>query len=188
MPGSTFKVLTTGDRPRRRRASTSTASSPTRREFLPPQTNDPIQNYGGTVVRRRPRRGLPPQLQHPVRPDRARRSGRSGWSTAPQRWGVGEQSRSTCPAPAASTFGDVDDFDRQPAAAGDPRLRPEQRPDGAAAHGDGRRHRRQRRRDDEAVRRRRRRSTTTATCSSRTQPEVWKTADQPADCRHPERR
>ena len=50
----------------------------------------------------------------------------------------------------------------EPAAAGDPRLRPERGPDGAAAHGDGRRHRRQRRPDDEALRRRRRRSTTTA--------------------------
>ena len=70
MPGSTFKVLTTGIALRERRRRPRPRRSPTRREWVPPQTNDPIQNYERHDVRRRPHRGVRPQLQHPVRPDR----------------------------------------------------------------------------------------------------------------------
>ena len=99
------------------------------------------------------------------------------WSTAPTAGASASRSRSTSPA-AASTFGNIDDLGPATAAAGDPRLRPERGPDGAAAHGDGRLHRRQRRTDDEAVRRRRPRPTHGHVLDS-TEPEVWKTPISP---------
>ena len=159
------RCITTGDRPRDGVIDARHACSPTRREFMPPQTNDPIQNYGGERLRRRPGRGVRPQLQHPVRPD-------SRSSSAPDADGrrheeVGrrrDDARSTCRRRRRARFGDVYDFDRATCRCWPSAASARARPDGAAAHGDGRQHGRQRRRDDEAVRRRRRRSTTTAAC------------------------
>ena len=48
MPGSTFKVLTTGIALDDGVVGLDSVF-PEEREFLPPQTNDPIQNYGGTM-------------------------------------------------------------------------------------------------------------------------------------------
>ena len=48
MPGSTFKVLTTGIALDDGVVGLD-SFFPDEREFLPPQTNDPIENYGGTV-------------------------------------------------------------------------------------------------------------------------------------------
>ena len=48
MPGSTFKVLTTGTALDDGVVSLD-SFFPDEREFVPPQTNDPIQNYGGTI-------------------------------------------------------------------------------------------------------------------------------------------
>ena len=89
---------------------------PNETEWVPPQTNDPIENYNGSV-RRRPGRGVRPQLQHPVRPDGARHRAPTDGRRHRRRGASARRSRSTCPRPAASTFGNVDDLDRQPAAA-----------------------------------------------------------------------
>ena len=138
MPGSTFKVLTTGIA-LENGVVDLVDDVPRRAEWMPPQTNDPIQNYDGTSVRRRPPRGVHAQLQHPVRPDWRVELGVDGMVAGRGDWGVGEPIPIDLPRPAASTFGRRRRPRPEPAAAGDPRLRPERGPDGAAAHGDGRR-------------------------------------------------
>ena len=82
-PGSTFKIVTTT-------AGLDTARSrrqpcyPPTKTYVPPGTTDPIENYGGTTLRRRPARGVPPQLQHRVRPDgRRHRAPRAWWPRPP---------------------------------------------------------------------------------------------------------
>ena len=119
MPGSTFKMITTAIGLEAGVIDLDSQFPNARRRGLPPQTTDPIENYDGEHVRRRPDRGVPPQLQHPVRPDRRSNIGADGDGRRRRPTGASaSRSRSTCPAPAASTFGNVDDFDQQPAAPG----------------------------------------------------------------------
>ncbi len=110
MPGSTFKVLTTGaglD------AGTITLESewPPEREWTPPQTDDPIQNYAGTVcggdlteVFRRSCNIPFAQTAIDMGPDR--------FPQFINRWGVGEELPIDLPRAAASTIGDFDDIDQ----------------------------------------------------------------------------
>ena len=70
----------------------------------------------------------------------------SGWSRASPTWGVGETIPIDLPRPAASTFGDVADLDQNLPLLAIRGFGQNEVPDGAAAHGDGRRDRRQRRR------------------------------------------
>ena len=120
--------------------------SPTSSEWVPPQTDDPIENFGGTPCGGDLTEVFTRSCNIPFAQMAARDRRRADGRTASPTWGVGEPIPIDLPRPAASTFGDVDDLAQNLPAAGDPRLRPERGPDGAAAHGDGRRHRRQRRR------------------------------------------
>ena len=152
MPGSTFKVLTTGIA---LETGTVTLDSQFERvtEWTPPQTSNPIQNYDGSncggdlreVFRRSCNVAFAqtalnvgaPNMVNGVRPVGRRRAGADRPAAA-----CGEHDRRH-ERPRA-----------QPAVAGDARVRPERGPDGPLAHGAGRRDRRQQRGDDEAVRRR----------------------------------
>jgi peptidoglycan glycosyltransferase len=110
MPGSTFKVLTTGialDF-----GVIDLASSwPDAREFVPPQTNDPIENYGGSVcggdlteVFRRSCNIPFAQIALDLGADR--------FQEGMARWGIGERIPIDLPGAAASTIGDFSDIDQ----------------------------------------------------------------------------
>ncbi|WP_420451864.1 peptidoglycan D,D-transpeptidase FtsI family protein [Ilumatobacter sp.] len=111
MPGSTFKVITTG-------IGLEAGVLDVGREFaresewVPPQTDDPIENYRGSVCG-----GALPEV--------FRRScnipfAQTAVELGPQRmeaglreWGIGEALPIPLPRPAASTFGDTDDLDQR---------------------------------------------------------------------------
>ncbi len=109
MPGSTFKMLTTGaglD------SGTITLESewPDESEWTPPQTDDPIQNYGGSVcggdlteVFRRSCNIPFAQIAVEMGPDL--------FQEYIGRWGVEEPVPIDLPRPAASTIGDFTDID-----------------------------------------------------------------------------
>ena len=152
MPGSTFKVLTTGialD------AGTIGLDSQFERvsEWVPPQTSNPIQNYEGSNCGGDLREVFRRSCNIPFA-QTALNVGVPGMINGVQRWGVGEAVPIDLPRPAASTFGDTSNLDQNLPAAGDARLRPERGPDGAIAHGSRCRRRRQQRGDDAALRRR----------------------------------
>ena len=112
MPGSTFKVLTTGIA---LEAGTITLDSQFERvvEWTPPQTSNPIQNYDGTNCGGDLREVFRRSCNIPFA-QTALNVGVAGDDQ--RRPGVGRRrsrSRSTCPRPAASTFGDTDDLDQQ---------------------------------------------------------------------------
>ena len=54
MPGSTFKVLTTSIALQAGAVTLDSTFPEDSTEWVPPQTNDPIQNFGGRALRRRP--------------------------------------------------------------------------------------------------------------------------------------
>ncbi len=111
MPGSAFKVITTAIA-----FETGVTSLdrdfPDSREYIPPQTTDPIQNYGGTVcggtmvvVFYRSCNIPFAQLAIEVGPERM--------VEGTKKWGIGETVPIDLPAPAASSFGEVADFTDQ---------------------------------------------------------------------------
>lgn len=110
MPGSTFKVLTTG-------AAldfgliTTESFWPEEREYVPPQTNDPIENYAGTVcggdlaeVFRRSCNTPFARMAIELGPER--------FQEGMERWGVGERIPIDLPGAVASTIGDFDGIDQ----------------------------------------------------------------------------
>ena len=111
MPGSTFKVITTGigleagviDR---------TTEFARESEWVPPQTTDPIQNYRGSTcggdlpeVFRRSCNIPFAQTAINLGPDRM--------VAGVEAWGVGEELPIDLPGAAASTFGDTGNLDQQ---------------------------------------------------------------------------
>lgn len=110
MPGSTFKIVTTAaglD------AGIITRDSvwETEREFIPPQTTDPIQNYGGkecggTLVEVFRRSCNTPFARVAIQ------LGPEAMVDAAKRFGIGEPIPFDLPRPATSQFGDVDYFTR----------------------------------------------------------------------------
>ncbi len=111
MPGSSFKVITTSIA-----FETGVTSLerdfPDSREYVPPQTTDPIQNFGGTVcggtmvvVFYRSCNIPFAQLAVEVGPERM--------VEGTKKWGIGEKVPIDLPAPAASSFGEVADFTDQ---------------------------------------------------------------------------
>ena len=111
MPGSTFKVITTGIA---FEAGVVTLDNTFEdaREWVPPQTTDPIQNYNGslcggdlaTVFARSC--NIPfAQLSTLVGPD--------GMVEGTAAWGIGEEMPIDLPRPAASTFGNTDDLSEE---------------------------------------------------------------------------
>jgi peptidoglycan glycosyltransferase len=111
MPGSTFKVLTTGI------ALTNGVTSPETvyedaSEWVPPQTDDPIENYGGSVcggdlleVFTRSCNIPFAQMAVDLGPDRM--------PAGVAEWGVGETVPIDMPRSVASTFGDTTNLDQQ---------------------------------------------------------------------------
>ena len=152
MPGSTFKILTTGIALENGVVDLTT-TFPDEQRVRPAADQRPDPELPGHGVRWRPHRGVHPQLQHRVRQDRPRRRCRAD---GPRRRRLGRRrDRADRPPPPGRQHVRADRRSGpEPAAAGDPWLRPERGADGAAAHGDDRRGRGQRRADDEAVRRR----------------------------------
>lgn len=110
MPGSTFKIVTT--------AAALDAGLITRdtqwaeeSEFLPPQTTDPIQNYGNKVCGG----NLVEVFRRSCNTPFARTAialGPHAMVTAAERFGIGEEVPFDLPAPAASYFGDQDYFEQ----------------------------------------------------------------------------
>ncbi|MEO7371971.1 MAG: penicillin-binding transpeptidase domain-containing protein, partial [Ilumatobacteraceae bacterium] len=111
MPGSSFKVITTSI------AFEDGVTSLDRQfdntsSYLPPQTTDPIQNFGGTVcggsmveVFYRSCNIPFAQMSIELGPERM--------VAGTKKWGIGEKVPIDLPAPAASSFGEVADFKDQ---------------------------------------------------------------------------
>ena len=108
MPGSTFKVITTA-------AALDdgliTKESPwaDESEFLPPQTTDPIQNYGNKVCGG----DLPEVFRRSCNTPFARMAielGPEKMVAAAERFGIGDQIPFDLPRASSSQFGDVDYF------------------------------------------------------------------------------
>ena len=150
MPGSTFKVITTGigleagviDR---------TTEFVRESEWVPPQTNNPIQNYRGSTcggelpeVFRRSCNIPFAQTAINLGPDRM--------VAGVEAWGIGEEHPDRPPGPGGEHVRRHEQPRPAAATARHPRVRTERRPDGAVAHGDGRRNGRERRPHDEPVR------------------------------------
>jgi peptidoglycan glycosyltransferase len=111
MPGSTFKVITTGIG-LEAGVLTPETSFPRERQYTPPQTNDPINNYNGSQCG-----GLLPEV--------FRRScnipfaktaielGVERMIAGTQDWGMDEELPIDLPRAASSTFGNTDNLDQQ---------------------------------------------------------------------------
>ena len=111
MPGSTFKVLTTGialD------AGVVSLDSQFDRvtEWTPPQTSNPIQNYDGSNCGGDLREVFRRSCNIPFA-QTALNVGIPGMISGVQSWGVGENVPIDLPRPAASTFGSTDNLDQQ---------------------------------------------------------------------------
>jgi peptidoglycan glycosyltransferase len=110
MPGSTFKVLTTGAA---LDAGVIDLDSfwEDERSFVPPQTDDPIENYAGSVCGG----DLTEVFRRSCNTPFARTAlamGANVFQDGIERWGVGEEIPIDLPRPAASTIGDFTDIDQ----------------------------------------------------------------------------
>lgn len=108
MPGSTFKVITTAAALESGDVTLDTVFTE-ESQFVPPQTDDPIENYNGrscggdlTEVFRRSCNTPFARLSIELGP--------SDMVEAATRFGIGEKVPFDLPSPAASNFGDVDYF------------------------------------------------------------------------------
>ena len=111
MPGSSFKVVTTGIALENAIVSPERAW-PSEREWTPPQTTDPISNYGGTscggtLVEVFYRSCNIPFAQMAVE------LGPERMVAGTKAWGIGERIPIDLPGSVASSFGEVDDFTDQ---------------------------------------------------------------------------
>jgi peptidoglycan glycosyltransferase len=109
MPGSTFKVLTTGIALDEGVVGLDTVFAD-EREFLPPQTDDPIQNYGGGVCGGDFATVFARSCNTPFARI-ALELGAERFEDGVERWGVGERVPIDLPGAAASTVGDFADID-----------------------------------------------------------------------------
>jgi peptidoglycan glycosyltransferase len=110
MPGSTFKILTTAIG-LQSGALTLDSTFPNESEWTPPLTDNPIENYrgevcGGDLLEVFRRSCNIPFAQTAVN------VGGEGMVNGTDAFGVGEPIPIDLPRPAASFFGDVEDFDR----------------------------------------------------------------------------
>jgi penicillin-binding protein A len=111
MPGSTFKVITTGIGLESGVLSLDSEFA-RETEWVPPQTDDPIQNYrgsqcGGDLAEVFRRSCNIPFAQTAVF------LGPEQMVAGTEAWGLGEPLPIDLPRPAASTFGNTDDLDQQ---------------------------------------------------------------------------
>jgi peptidoglycan glycosyltransferase len=116
MPGSTFKVLTTGIALMSGVVDLSTVF-PDENEFIPPQTTDPIENFEGTTCGGDLTEVFARSCNIPFA-QLALEIGVPRMLAGVAAWGVGETLPVDLPRPAASTFGDNSDLgDRLPLLA-----------------------------------------------------------------------
>ncbi len=109
MPGSTFKVLTTGAALDADVIDLDSFWEP-EREYVPPQTTDPIENYGGSICGG----DLTDVFRRSCNTPFARTAidlGPERFEDLIGRWGVGEEIPIDLPGSAASTIGDFTDID-----------------------------------------------------------------------------
>ncbi|MDQ3739083.1 MAG: penicillin-binding transpeptidase domain-containing protein, partial [Actinomycetota bacterium] len=110
MPGSTFKMLTTGIALEDGEID-ARSTFPTEVEWVPPQTDNPIANYEGTPCGGDLAEVFARSCNIPF----ARTAVELGPPTmvaGVQDWGVGEEIPIDMPRPATSTFGPTDDLDQ----------------------------------------------------------------------------
>lgn len=110
MPGSTFKVLTTGA------ALDAGVISlervwPDERSYTPPQTDDPVENYGGSICGGDLREVFRRSCNTPFART-AIELGPDRFQELIARWGVGETIPIDLPRATASTIGDFTDIDQ----------------------------------------------------------------------------
>ena len=108
MPGSTFKVLTTGAALDAGVATLERAFE-NLREWVPPQTTDPIQNYGNTVCGGLLTEVFARSCNIPFA-QMAIDLGPARFPELISRWGVGERLPIDLPGAAASTIGDTSEL------------------------------------------------------------------------------
>lgn len=109
MPGSTFKVLTTGAALDFGVISLE-SFWPDEREYVPPQTTDPIHNYAGSLCGG----DLTEVFRRSCNTPFARTAielGPERFQEGIARWGVGEELPIDLPRPAASTIGNFENID-----------------------------------------------------------------------------
>ncbi len=111
MPGSTFKVITTGIALESGIADLDTVF-PDEREWVPPQTNDPIQNYNGSLCGGDLATVFARSCNIPFA-KLATLLGPDAMVAGTEAWGIGESLPIDLPRPAASTFGNTDDLDQE---------------------------------------------------------------------------
>lgn len=111
MPGSTFKVLTTS-MALEQNAISLDSSWPDASEWEPPQTNDPIENYNGSVCGGDLYEVFTRSCNIPFAQIAVEDLGIDPFVTGAESWGVGETIPFDLPRPAASTIGSVDDLDQ----------------------------------------------------------------------------
>lgn len=108
MPGSSFKVITTGIALEDGLISLDTEFED-QREWTPPQTSNPIRNYGGTVCGG----DLPEVFRRSCNIPFAMMGlllGPEKMVAGTKEWGIGEPVPIDLPRPASSYFGEVEDF------------------------------------------------------------------------------
>jgi len=111
MPGSSFKVITTSIAFENGITSLD-RQFPASKEFVPPQTTNPIENYGGTVCGGSMVEVFYRSCNIPFA-QMALELGPEKMVEGTKKWGVGETIPFDLPGPAASHFGEVSDFTDQ---------------------------------------------------------------------------
>lgn len=110
MPGSTFKIITTGIALENGVTSPSTVYEDTD-EWVPPQTDDPIENYNGSVCGGDLNEVFTRSCNIPFA-QMSLELGVDRMAAGVAAWGLGEPIPIDLPRPAASTFGDTSQLDQ----------------------------------------------------------------------------
>jgi len=111
MPGSSFKVITTSIA-LENGVTTLDRNFPASKQFVPPQTTDPIQNYGGEVCGGSMVEVFYRSCNIPFA-QMALELGPEKMVEGTKKWGVGETIPFDLPGAASSHFGEVSDFKDQ---------------------------------------------------------------------------
>ena len=111
MPGSTFKVITTGIGLEAGVLSRETVF-PNERQYVPPQTNDPINNYNGSECGGDMAEVFRRSCNIPFAKT-AIELGVERFVDGTEDWGIGEQLPIDLPRAATSTIGNTDDLDQK---------------------------------------------------------------------------